>query len=128
MNELMNDCNIIVKPADKGSGIFIWDRQDYLRERGNQLTDMNVHEKVEGDPVTGTNKKICKVLDNMIRKKEIDKTLADYLYIKRLQLGRFYLLSKIHKRTSSVPGRPVISNNSTATENILAFFDLHLNY
>ena len=41
-------------------------------------------------------------------------------------LGKFYLLSKIHKRTTSVPGRPVISNNSTVTENISAFLDFHL--
>ena len=63
----------------------------------------------------------------MIRKKEIDEKPADYLYIKRPQLGRFYLLPKIHKRTTSVPGRPVISNNSTATENISAFLDFLLN-
>ena len=42
------------------------------------------------------------------------------------QLGRFYLLPKIHKRTSNVPGRPVISNNGTASENISAFLDFHL--
>ena len=35
-------------------------------------------------------------------------------------------MSKIHKRTTSLPGRPVISNNSTATENISAFLDFHL--
>ena len=79
---------------------------------------MNVYEKVEGDPVTARNKKICKVLDNMIRKKEIDKIPPDYLYIRQPQLGKFYLLPKIHKRTTSVPGRPAISNNSTVTENI----------
>ena len=38
----------------------------------------------------------------------------------------FYLFSKIHKRTSNVPGRPEISNNGTAMENISAFLDLHL--
>ena len=81
---------------------------------------------MEGDSVTATNKKIRKVLDNMIRKKEIDEKLADYLYIKRPQLGRSYLLPKIHKITTSVPGRPAISNNSTATENISDFLDFHL--
>ena len=39
-------------------------------------------------------KKFRKVFDNMIRKKEIDEKLADYLYIKRPQLGRFYLCRK----------------------------------
>ena len=57
MKELMNDCNIIIKPADRGNEIVIWDKQDYLRECENQLTDMNIYEKVEGDPVTATNKK-----------------------------------------------------------------------
>ena len=42
------------------------------------------------------------------------------------QLGRFYLLPKIHKRTSNVPGPPVISNNGIATENISTFLDSHL--
>ena len=42
------------------------------------------------------------------------------------QLGRFYLFPKIHKRTSYVPGPPVISNNGTATENIFAFLGFHL--
>ena len=36
--------------------------------------------------------------------------------MQKLQLGRFYLLRKIHKRRSNVTGRPVISNNGTATE------------
>ena len=41
--------------------------------------------------------------------------------------GKFYLLPKIHKRKTSVPGRPVISNNCTTTKNISAFLDFHLN-
>ena len=62
----------------------------------------------------------------MTRRKEIDKKLADYFYIKRPQLGRFYLLLKVHKRTASVPGRPIISNSNTTIENISAFLDFHL--
>ena len=42
----------------------------------------------------------------------------EYVLVKRPQLGRFYLLPKIHKRKTNVPGRPVISNNQTAIENI----------
>ena len=42
------------------------------------------------------------------------------------QLGRFYLLPKIHKRLHNVPGRPVISNSGFFTENISAFLEYHL--
>ena len=61
----------------------------------------------------------------MLRKKEIDKKLFNYLLVKNPQLGRFYLLPKIHKRMTNVPGRPVISNNGTSTENI-SYLDYHL--
>ena len=50
--------------------------------------------------------------------------------MKEGQLGRFYLLPKIHKRRSNVPGRPVISNDGTATEKyfIVPLFSSEDNY
>ena len=62
----------------------------------------------------------------MVRKKEIETKVMEYLLVKRPQLGRFYLLPKIHKRKANVPGRPVISNNQAATENISSFLDILL--
>ena len=52
----------------------------------------------------------------------------DYLIMKKPQLGRFYVLPKIHKRRSNVPDRPAISSNgpATATENISSFLHFHL--
>ena len=43
-----------------------------------------------------------------------------------LNLERFYLLPKIHKILVNVPGRPAISNNNRATENVSAYLDQHL--
>ena len=37
-----------------------------------------------------------------------------------------YLLPKIHNRLNDVPGRPVISNCGTPTENLSEFLDHHL--
>ena len=62
----------------------------------------------------------------MLNCKEVDKKIMDYLIIKKPQLGRFYLLPKIHKRKINVPVCPVTSNNGTATENISSFLDFHL--
>ena len=64
---------------------------------------------------------------DMFNRKEINNKVRDYLIMKKPQLGKFYILPKILKRTSNVPRRPVISNNGTATENISAFLDFHLN-
>lgn len=62
----------------------------------------------------------------MLNCKKIDKKIMDYRIMKSPQSSRFYLLPKIHKRRLNVPGRSLISNNCTATENVSSFFDIHL--
>ena len=32
LNSLRDDTFIIIKEADKGSGVVVWDRDDYLKE------------------------------------------------------------------------------------------------
>ena len=49
-----------------------------------------------------------------------------YKYKKTTNLGKLYLLSKIHKRLSDVPGRSVISNCGTPTEKVSEFLDYQL--
>ena len=49
-----------------------------------------------------------------------------YQYKKACNLGKLYLLHKIHKRLSNVPGRTVISNCGTPTEEVSEFLDHHL--
>ena len=44
---LADDCSIVIKKADKGSGIVVWDRADYLREAEKQLSDKNVYQEVQ---------------------------------------------------------------------------------
>ena len=122
----MSDDELIIKPADKGSAVVVWSNYDYLLVAKSQLHNTKVYEKWSGNPLQKVNNENKSVLRYKFNRKEIDKKLMDYLFIKRPLLGRFYLLSKIHKRTSNVPGQPVISNNGTATENISAFVDFHL--
>ena len=42
--------NIIIKSADKGSAIVVWNREDYLKEAQEQLADEDIYEEVHGDP------------------------------------------------------------------------------
>ena len=46
---LQKDTSIIIKEADKGSGIVVWDRDDYLKEAEKQLSDTNTYEKASRD-------------------------------------------------------------------------------
>ena len=47
---LKNDKNIVIKSADKGSAVVVWDRDDYIKEAEEQLGDKDIYEKVCNDP------------------------------------------------------------------------------
>ena len=46
---LKNDNAIVIKGADKVSGVVVWDREDYLKEAHKQLSDEVVYEEVKND-------------------------------------------------------------------------------
>ena len=43
MYSLRDDTSIIIKEADKSSGIVVWGREDYLAEARTQLKDKDVY-------------------------------------------------------------------------------------
>ena len=47
MTGLAEDRNIIIKPAEKGSCVVLWDREDYLTEAGKQLQDVDIYEDTD---------------------------------------------------------------------------------
>ena len=126
IKSLKNDTSIIIKEADKGSGIVVWDRDDYLKEAQMQLDDHNIYEKVGGEVISPLIKVIKNCIGEIYKRGDIPKETLDYFLVNNPKIGRFYLLPKIHKRLENVPGRPVISNSSFYTENISSFLDFHL--
>ena len=43
---LKNDNTIVIKGAEKGSGVVFWDRKDYVKEAHKQLSDEEIYEEV----------------------------------------------------------------------------------
>ena len=79
LQDLMKAKNIIIKPADKGSVIVVRDREDYLKECNEQLSNENIYEKCNEFPAVQLNKEIRPTLSSMLSKKEIDKKGMNYL-------------------------------------------------
>ena len=96
LKSLMNDNEIIIKPADKGSAVVIWSKHDYLLEASNQLSDTNVYYKSNSNTLQKVNSEIKSVLRDMFNLKEIDQKIMNYLTVKKPQLGRFYFLRFIN--------------------------------
>ena len=50
LKKLQRRIDIIIKPADKGSGTVVMNRQDYINECYRQLNNQQFHKKVYADP------------------------------------------------------------------------------
>ena len=131
VRSLAEDRSFVIKKADKGSCVVVWDRGNYLLEAEKQLGDRYVYkdisfnEKLLTDSVKSSNQ----IFHSLKRKGSIsDKQLKNFLYNYKnaTNLGKLYLLHKIHKHLSSVPGRPVIPNCGTPTQRASEFLDHHL--
>ena len=121
IRSLAGDGSIVIKKADKGSCMVVWDRLDYLMEAEKQLKDRKVYQEVKFSEniLTDLVEKSNTMFKKLRRKGVISEKELKYFsfeYKKATNLGKLYLLPKIHKRLKNVPGRPVISNCKTQTE------------
>ena len=127
---IYDDRSIVIKKADKGSCIVVWDRNDYLREAEKQLKDLIVYRKVAFKDkilsrLVDCSKRFFRNLKVKGHITEKELKYFSYEFKKSCNLGKLYLLPKIHKSLENVPGRPVISNCGTPTE-VSEFLDHHL--
>ena len=61
--DLKNDKSIVIKSADKGLAVVVWDREDYIKEAEKELADEQVYEKVSKDAAT-----LLKTINEVIAK------------------------------------------------------------
>ena len=69
MGSLVDDRNLVIEKADKGSCVVVWDRNDYLMEAEKQLSEKNVYKDVNFNEkliqdLTETSNKIFRILKN----------------------------------------------------------------
>ena len=109
LRSLAGDRNIVIKKADKGSCVVVWDRNDYIAEAEKQLNNKSVYEnvafkeKVLQDLAETSNN----IFKNLRGKGKISEKQLRYFTIahkKATNLGKTYLQPKIHERLFNVPG------------------------
>ena len=126
ISELLSNTEVVIKPADKGGATVIQNRCDYITEGERQLSDEKFYMKMEEDLTDKHNAMITQQLEAMRLRGEITDRVKAYLTVDNPRTPELYLLPKIHKGTSPVPGRPIVSANESHTERISAFVDSFL--
>ncbi len=132
----LNQC--ILKPADKGACMVLLTNDSYLTEGYRQLSDTKFYLPL--DP--GQDFSVLSCPDSLLS--EASRCLSEFrtnglisskqfdfiLPTREARHRRFYLLPKIHKKSSSwttpgrtPPGRPIVSNTNSSTYQLCRYVD-----
>ena len=131
VRSLADDRSIVIKKADQCSSVLVWDRWDYIKEAEKQLGDSTLYKEISYNKkilsqLVDSSNKYFKKLNNSGYVSYKEMKYFTYEYKKACNIGKLYLLPKIHKRLFNQPRRPVISNCETPTEKVSEFLDHHL--
>ena len=110
LESLAKDDSIIITSADKGGGIIIMDRTDYI-EKMNDLLKDKVYEKKKTGYAKAEGEKFNKEARKILRKSEQGKQLLHTLEQDPIP-PRMRGLPKIHKQ--GIPMRPITSGIASA--------------
>ena len=81
---------IIIKGADNGSAVVVWDREDYLKEAYEPLENKDVYVEAQNDPCTLIYT-IARALEKIRTQGNLSNDTRNYFLIKDLKFARFYL-------------------------------------
>ena len=134
IQELRNNDEIIIKPADKGGEVVVMQKDLYRQEAMRQLNNKKYYEPLDFPIYADTAFKIYQVLNRMRHNGDISAKQLAYLKpdLSNIMPRYFYLLPKIHKPRPSWPhpsmpaGRPIVSDCNSESTRICEFIDSFL--
>ena len=104
---LAEDRSIVIKPADKGSCVVVWDKLDYLAEAENHIKCSNTYQDVKfrDNDLAKLVEKSNQMFKQLLSKQNISYSEFKHLshsYKKSTNLVKMYLLPKICKQLFQV--------------------------
>ncbi len=127
LTQLAKDDTIIIKSADKGSGIVVEDRDKYVEAGKRHLSDTSIYETSDSDPTEMLGGAINQFVHGIHKRGIIDDKTKEFLTFKTdspPKTQQLYFLKKIHK--NPISERPIVSGCGGPTERISQLVDLHL--
>lgn len=130
IQQLRNNADIVIKPADKGSATVVMHKWAYAAEARRQLNNQKYYRKLTrplGDKLTLINAELM----DMMQHGYISESQRRHLEARPTDRDRvFYLLPKIHKPREKWPqqdvmpeGRPIVSDTGSESYRVAAWIN-----
>ena len=111
---LLHNENIVIRPAEKGSGIVVVDKTEYIHRLHKEMTDSESYKEISEDLTETATKTVKKLVNKMYKEGVISKDLQQYLIPKYPKNGKLKGNPKLHK--DGAPFRTIVSGVNTPTE------------
>ena len=89
LRDLKKRQDIIIKPADKGSGTVVMDKSWYIDECNRQLNDAKFYRQLDGDITDTIQQRVTVYIERMFNDGYIDEKTKKYLVQTNVKPGRF---------------------------------------
>ena len=112
LKQLRSNQEVIILQPDKGSGVVLLNKLEYIEKMQTILNDQTKFQKAskQEDPVC-IERKICKEIQKLVKRKLISTDTAKSLKPRGTQLPQLYGLPKLHK--PDIPMRPILSMSNS---------------
>ena len=116
LQHLMKDDGIVIRPADKGSGVVIMNKEDYLEKLAAELHDGSTYEAVKRDMTRHVSRQVKNITTSMHKRGYIGKHQMKYLNHDRPRPGQVQGNPKVHKEGN--PLRLIVDGRNHPTERL----------
>ena len=126
LKDLKQDTNVILSRPDKGRGIVIMDKQEYISKVEDILSDQTKFTAITEEAhkvVTRAEDRLINLLRTLKKDKIITSDTYKYIYPSGSSPGIMYATPKTHKkRDQGTPVRPILASIGTFNYNLAKFF------
>ena len=124
IRELMHDDSIVIRPADKGSGIVILNTEDYSATIEKELKDSTTYLETDNDRTKDVHNSIKRLVDSMYKRGLIQKEMCNYLKPVDTRSGKVQGNPKLHKQ--NIPYRIIVNGRNHPTEKLAEIVEQEL--
>lgn len=126
MESLEKRKEIIIRPADKGGGLVILDKTDYLSEITHLLSDRDTYQILNKDPMLAYKDELHLLIEEGKATNVLTKKEAAYLDSLFCRTPIIYSLPKIHKDSTNPPGWPIVNGIDSISSRVGQYIDSFL--
>lgn len=123
ISKLQNHPDLEIKPADKARNIVLMTKTQYEHMVMNILCNKEWYVCINTAQIDQFKIEFLSLIGSAHQRGLIDQDLYNFLYIRNPRLATFYALPKIHKHSTTPPGRPIVSRIGSLAENASRLVD-----